>query len=61
MLALAIYTSSSAPHQHHWKDDDYYLQLTNTTQHHEYKHLFNCIWLFINSSINHTKASQAQV
>ena len=24
-LALAIYTSSSAPHQYHWKDDDYYL------------------------------------
>jgi hypothetical protein len=22
MLALAIYTSSSAQHQHHWKDDD---------------------------------------
>jgi hypothetical protein len=25
MLALVIYTSSSATHQHHWKDDDYYL------------------------------------
>jgi hypothetical protein len=25
MLALAIYTSSSTQHQHHWKDDDYYL------------------------------------
>jgi hypothetical protein len=25
MLALFIYTSSSAPHQHHWKDDDHYL------------------------------------
>jgi hypothetical protein len=22
---LAIYPSSSAQHQHHWKDDDYYL------------------------------------
>jgi hypothetical protein len=25
MLVLVIYTSSSAPHQHHWKDVDYYL------------------------------------
>jgi hypothetical protein len=27
---------------YHWKDNDHYLQLTNATRYHSYKHLFSC-------------------
>jgi hypothetical protein len=39
---LVIYVSLGTRKHYHWKDDDHYLQLTNATRYHMYKHLFSC-------------------